>query len=202
MADPIHRSALEVAFQPGDFGAPSDTGEPGVTLAEGPGETLVHIAGDAADAAFMAAVEAATGVALPADSGAVNAGSDGDKRLLWLGPDQWLLKTEASPFGDWERRLAAAAPMAAFNEVTHGRTTINVSGVHARDTLAAGCPLDFHRSAFRPASCAQSLLGHLNVLIECRSDDSFDVSVTRSYGVDLAAWLTRAAAEFGYRISA
>jgi sarcosine oxidase subunit gamma len=174
------------ALEPGRFGA---DGEPGVTLSEAAAMSLVHVA-DAAGAPL--------GLTLPTNAGEV--ATAGELRALWLGPDQWLIKAPAAPFGEWSVRIAEAAPAAAVNDVSHGRATVRIEGASARDLLAAGCPLDFHAAAFPPGRAFASLLGHLSVVIECVGADAFEVTVTRSYGRDLAQWLRHAAAEFGYRI--
>ncbi len=186
-------SALAGHMTPGDYGA---QGARAVTLSEVSAMSLVHIAGDGNGAA------AVLGVELPGNAGGVAV--SGGVRALWLGPDTWLVKAPVAEFGEWAGRIATALPNAAVNDVTHGRVTIRLEGPSARDVLAAGCPLDLHERAFAPGHAAASLLGHFNVLIECLgpepSPDTFEVTVTRSYGRDLLSWLERAAAEFGYRI--
>ena len=194
MVEAQARSAITEQLTPGRFGAEFD-GDVGVTISEVRDRTLVHIAGGPA---LSDATQAAAGLALPLDSGSV--AIEGETRLCWLGPDQWLLKTAPAPFGEWERKLAAAAPDGAFNEVTHGRTTLRLRGPKARDVLAKGCPLDLDPGVFTPGHCAQSLLGHLSVLLDCVAADEIHVSVTRSYGVDLLDWMREAAAEYGFLI--
>jgi sarcosine oxidase subunit gamma len=194
MVEAQARSAIAEQLTPGRFGAEADAG---VSVSEVRDRTLIHIAGDPA---ISGAVQATSGLMLPLDSGSVAIG--GESRLCWLGPDQWLLKTAPAPFGEWERKLAAAAPDGAFNDVTHGRTTLRLQGPKARDVLAKGCPLDLDAGVFTPGRCAQSLLGHLSVLLDCVGPDEIHVSVTRSYGADLLHWVREAAAEYGYRIEA
>ncbi len=193
MVDATPRSAIADQFIPGRYGV---AGNPGVTISEVRDRTLVHLA---ADPAIADSVKSTTGLDLPTHAGGVGVG-DG-QRLCWLGPDQWLLKTAPAPFGEWEQRLAEEAPAGAYNDVTHGRTTLRLSGVNVRDILAKGCPLDLHPAAFSSGQCAQSLLGHLNVLLDCIAEDVFEVTVTRSYGADLFEWLREAAAEYGFEIS-
>ena len=191
MVDAAPRSALADHLTPGRFGAEGHTG---IAISEVRDRTLVNLAGDGDILAT------ATGMSVPRSAGETQ--SAGDDRLLWLAPDQWLLIGPATPFGERERQLAAAAPDAAVNEVTFGRTTLRLAGPHARDVLAKGCPLDLDSDVFGAGQCAQSLLGHLSVLIECREPDVLEVTVTRSYGADLLHWLTTAAAEYGYEVSA
>ena len=70
------------------------------------------------------------------------------------------------------------------------------------DVLAKGCPLDFHPRAFTAGACAQSLFGHVNVLI-CKRDDipTFTLMVARSLGRDVWHALCEAAAQYGYDLA-
>ncbi|MBT6094842.1 MAG: sarcosine oxidase subunit gamma [Rhodospirillaceae bacterium] len=194
MVDATPRSAIAEQLVPGHFGV---DGNPGVSISEVRERTLVHLSGNPA---IAEGVKSATGLDLPLQAGGVSI--TGDQRLCWLGPDQWLLKTAPAPFGEWERKLASAAPAGAYNDVTHGRTTLRLTGPNARDVLAKGCPLDLHTQAFSPGQCAQSLLGHLSVLLDGIDEDTIDVTLTRSYGGDLFEWVSEAALEYGYVISA
>jgi sarcosine oxidase, subunit gamma len=199
MVDAQPQSALTDALISGQYGADGAPGDSsGITLSEVRGQTLVHIAGDSADSGFADGIMSATGLRLPTQSGQITIGDD--KRICWLGPDQWLLKTSAAPYGEWQQRLAEAAPSGAFNDVSFARTTLRLTGPNVRDVLAKGCPLDLHPAVFTPDRCAQTLLGHLNPLIECLAADVFEVSVTRSYGVDLFEWVCTSAAEYGYQV--
>jgi len=175
MVDATTTSALAGHLKAGVFGAAETEDDAGVTIAEVRDQTLIHVAG-------------------PSDGVA----AAGEARVLRLGPDQWLIKAARDMAGDLASSLAATHPEAAVNDVTFGRTTLRLAGPHARDVLAAGCPLDLHESAFAPGQSA-SLLGHLQVVIECLETESFDITVTRSYGLDLLEWLRRAAAEYGFK---
>lgn len=188
------RSALVETMITGRLGKADPEGDPGVIISEVRERTLVHMAGNAD---YLAR---ATAISLPTSAGRV--ATDGGTRVLWLGPDRWLLIGPTAPFGEWERRLAGAAPHGGFNEVTFGRTTLRLRGPRIREVLAKGCPLDLDAGVFSAGRCAESLLGHLNVLLECRAVSTFEVTVTRSYGADLLGWLKRAAAEYGFEISA
>ena len=178
MADATAKSALVGHMAGGRHGAAETGGMPGVVLSEVRGRALVHVAGP---------------------EGGLSTG-DGT-RALRLGPDQWLVKAPGGDARALIARLAADAPGAAVNDVTHGRSTVHLAGPAARDVLAAGCPLDLHESVFAKGQCAASLLGHLQAVIECVDADAFEITVTRSYGQDLLEWLMRAAAADGFEIN-
>ena len=89
---------------------------------------------------------------------------------------------------------------AAVNDVGQGRLVLRLTGPRVRDILAKGCPLDLHASAFPTGHCAESLIGHIGVTIDCTADETFDLYVNRSYAAFFWEWLTRAAMEYGYRV--
>ncbi|MBT3660175.1 MAG: hypothetical protein HOB37_00395 [Rhodospirillaceae bacterium] len=183
------QSALNGIAQPGDFGADQPAG-PGVTITERQGLQILHVAGDIRDAEFPTQVRHAIGLPLPMSAGETRA-SQGT-RVLWLGPDRWLVATEDA--------LPALSDAAAVNDVGQGRLVLRLTGPRVRDILAKGCPLDLHASAFPTGHCAESLIGHIGVTIDCTADETFDLYVNRSYAAFFWEWLTRAAMEYGYRV--
>ncbi len=114
-------------------------------------------------------------------------------RILTISPDRWLVIGQTPE---------PAAPGLAINDVGFGRTVIRIEGPAVRDVLAKGCPLDLHPAAFGPDSSAQTLLGHFTVLIDCVAPETFDIFINRSFAEDFWGWLTRASAEYGYKVSA
>src|SRR4051812_13417830 len=59
----------------------------------------------------------------------------GDRALLWLGPDEYLLLGPDEPVPD-ARRLAGIV------DVSHRDTTLLISGLRAADLINAFCALD------------------------------------------------------------
>ena len=86
----------------------------------------------------------------------------------------------------------------ALFDVSASRVAWTMSGPRAADVLAKGCPLDFHPRAFAAGSCAQSVFGHVNALIDRRDDDpTFTMMVARSFARDVWHSLVGAAAQYG-----
>ncbi len=199
MADPaIRRSALDGIIVAGTFGAAADDGTPGVTITERRPLTLVHVSVRDGDRDTITAVNGAAGVALPETSGMAAVSSN--VRALWLAPGRWLLSSETT--NNLAGDISGAAPGAAINDVSSGRTVLRLAGPHTRDVLASDCPLDLHPSAFGTGHAAVGLIGHFNVVIDCIDEEVFDVYVARGFAADFWHWLTEAAAEWGYRVDA
>jgi sarcosine oxidase subunit gamma len=153
------------------------------------------------DGAFIAAVEAAIGLAPPALPNRV--AESAEVLILWLAPDEWLAvvgeeKLEAS----WRKLVEKLVGQpAAVADVSDARAVIGISGPKARATLAHGCSLGLHPRVFGPGQCAQTLLARVPVIIHQRGDEpSFDIYVQRSLAEYLWSWLEDAAQPYGIAI--
>jgi sarcosine oxidase subunit gamma len=119
-------------------------------------------------------------------------------RVIWLGPDEWLV---TSPFRT-PRELEAGLRDAvngrgAVIDVSAQRTTLWLTGDNARDVLAGGCAIDLHPRVFRRGSAAQTLLGLTGVVLIALDDTatSYHILVRSSFAAYLASWLLDAATE-------
>ena len=154
---------------------------------------MLNLRGDASDATFAAAVLSATGLALPVLANTASVGNG--RQLLWLGPDEWLLKTAAGCGDVIEAALRAALAGTHFSvvQVGSGNTTFTVQGAAAADLISRGCPLDLHARAFPDGSLAQSHIGKANVVVYClQAQESFEITVRRSFAEYLFKWLCEA----------
>jgi sarcosine oxidase, subunit gamma len=142
-------------------------------------------------------IEGLSGLRLPLEP---NRFTESDRAIaLWLGPDEWLLVVPCGTEHSVAQTLRQAGHrhFIAVTDVSHGYTTVNISGSRATDTLSKGCSLDLHPSVFRNNCCAQTLLAKAGVVIR-RVDGmrSFDLIVRRSFAEYLVLWLQDAGAEY------
>jgi heterotetrameric sarcosine oxidase gamma subunit len=113
----------------------------------------------------------------------------GERAILWLGPDEYLV---VGPPGD-DIDLTGDSVV----DVSANRTTIVLSGPHARDILAKGMSIDLHPRAFGPGHCAQTLLARAQVIVrQVDHEPTYHVLVRGSFATYLADWLVDAAKEF------
>lgn len=173
-------------------------------LAELPFMDIVNLRGDALDARFVQAVRAATSLDLP--TMANTASVSGTRQLIWLGPDEWLLKDTGSRTGSAEAATdspLAGALRAALGqhagqhcsvvEVGSGNTTFTLQGAGAADLISRGCPLDLHPRAFAANAVAQSHIAHAPVVLRCVAvGSSYEITVRRSFAPYLFQWLCEA----------
>jgi heterotetrameric sarcosine oxidase gamma subunit len=99
---------------------------------------------------------------------------------LWLGPDEWLV------LGATEADYDVAC------DVSANRVVLELSGPDARTALAAGTTIDLR--TLQPGRCAQTLLGHAQVILQCTATDTFRIFVRPSFAPYLRAWLEDACA--------
>ena len=126
------------------------------------------------------------------------ASGDGRPRILWTGPNRWLIVEPERR--DLEATLRETAEAASVVDLGHARSSIRISGRHARHVLMKAAPLDWHPSAFRSGQCAQTTAFHVSALIDCREADTFDLYVARGFAQSFWESLIEAAMEYGIRV--
>lgn len=136
----------------------------------------------------------APALALPVEPNTWTAG--GDRELVWLGPDEWLLLgrpgTETVIVADLERSLDGTHHSVV--DVSAARVVLELRGDGRHDVLAQGCGLDLHPRSWAGGRCAQTLLAHVPVLLQER-DDRTRVLVRPSFAGWLRDWLHVARAD-------
>jgi sarcosine oxidase subunit gamma len=154
-------------------------------LGERPFLELVNVRGDTRDAAFVRAAEEVIGCKPPQTPNTVARGNGYD--MLWLGPDEWLVRSEAAHDATRAAPLQAklgtafAGVFASAVDVGSGYTVLEISGTRVRDVLARGCPLDLHPRLFGVGQCAQSHYFKASMALLPTGADSFDIVVRRSF---------------------
>jgi sarcosine oxidase subunit gamma len=146
---------------------------------------------DPADSALMGAIERALGGTLPRTPNTFQV-APAEHKVLWLGPDEWLVVTPEGGAGALmpSLRQACGDGFASVVELGSGQTVIEVSGPRAREVIAKGCPLDLHPRAFGPGRCAQSRLARALVTIaQLDEAPTFELIVRRSFADYLWQWL-------------
>lgn len=150
-------------------------------LSERPFCDLVNLRGDAADGAFVEAVQHVTGCGLPVQPNTTARGEACD--VLWLGPDEWLVRSREPQPARFEAALATAlaGQFASAVDVGSGFTVLELTGTQVRDVLARGCPLDLHPRLLAPGQCAQSHYFKASIVLVPVSGEAYEVIVRRSF---------------------
>ena len=135
------------------------------------------------------------GTPLPEHCGSVT--SSGNHSALWLGPDEWLIVTEADggELAD-ELRNALGSDPGSVVDVSANRTTLELSGPAARETLEKGCVVDLHPGSFGPGTAVATTLAPVPVLLWQTGATTYRVLPRASFADYVARWLLDAATEF------
>ncbi|MFM0161040.1 sarcosine oxidase subunit gamma [Paraburkholderia sediminicola] len=154
-------------------------------LSERPFLELVNVRGDTRDAAFMQAVEGVIGCRPPEKANTIARGNGYD--MLWLGPDEWLVRSamahDATRTAPLQAKLGAAfaGVFASAVDIGSGYTVLEISGTRTREVLVRGCPLDLHPTLFGEGQCAQTHYFKASMTLLPTGADSFDIVVRRSF---------------------
>ncbi|MCG5077846.1 sarcosine oxidase subunit gamma [Paraburkholderia tagetis] len=157
-------------------------GTKGFTMRELPFRDLVNVRGDLSDPAFVDAFAQVVGCQPPAQPNTVAQGNGYD--VLWLGPDEWFVRSNAAvQAGVLEEKLAPALgeAYAAAVDVGSGYTVVEIEGARTRELLSRGCPLDLHPNLFKPGQCAQSVFFKASIVLVPTGEDRFEIVVRRSF---------------------
>lgn len=119
---------------------------------------------------------------------------DGDREVLWLGPDEWLV---VGPAGTGrvivdEIEHALAGVRHSVVDVSAARAVLELASEDRHEMLSKGCGLDLHPRSWRQGMCAQTLLARVPVILQER-DRATRVFVRPSFAGYLVDWLLDAA---------
>ena len=129
---------------------------------------------DARELAFVAQLDVRVAPSAAASLGFPTAPdtatTSGDRDVLWLGPDEWLVvggpgAAEAIA-NELERSLAGLHHSVV--DVSANRAVIELTGTSRHDLLASACPIDLHPRSWVDGRCAQSVFGAAQVLLHER----------------------------------
>ena len=145
------------------------------------------------------AVKVITGCTFPPKANRFQ--SAGDRHVVWLGPDEYLLLCEAGKEQELQDSLNSMIPSPHFaiTNVSDSLCALSLRGPAVRLVLAKGCGLDLHPKKFTTGQSAQSLLALSAVTLIAVADDAFILICRTSFAPYVQRWLADAALEYGYQ---
>jgi sarcosine oxidase, subunit gamma len=126
------------------------------------------------------ALETVLKVKLPKKIGAT------EGEIAWLGPDEWLMRTQAGtaiPIGE-------GLPI-AITDISERALCFIVEGPRVATTIMSGCPLDLDQFAVGRAT--RTIYETVEIILIREAEDRFHVEVWRSFAPWLWTALTTAA---------
>ena len=124
--------------------------------------------------------------------------SNSKTRILWLGPDNWLVFSSSLDLIQKEKDQFDHKHL-AITDISHSRTIIEIEGDLVDEVLKKGCPLDIN--SLKEGDCANSVYNGITVTLDFISDNPKKVRMSglRSFGESLHHSITDACLEFGYK---
>jgi sarcosine oxidase subunit gamma len=168
-----------------------------VRLGEVSDRGMIDLRGNPSDASFLAAAEAALGVALPLAPR--TSASQGGIAVFWLSIDQWLVTVPRPGTGTLVGTLSErlAGMHASLVDMSDARAILRLEGEGAREVLMKGAAVDLTRPESRPGMVRRLRFAEIAALVHivAENPDVLDLYVFRSYADFAWEWLLATANE-------
>jgi len=128
----------------------------------------------------------------------LNISCNTNTRILWNGPNNWLLVSSKKKILKEINEKLLEADFAITN-VSHSRAIIQIEGKNTREILKKGCPFNFNE--LKKDTCLNSAYNGMSVTIDMLDDnpDKVRIFTLRSFGESFYHSITDACLEFGYK---
>ena len=121
-----------------------------------------------------------------------------DTRILWNGPNNWLLVSSKKEI---LKEINEKLPVTDFaiTDISHSRAIIQIEGNNTKEILKKGCPFNFNE--LKKDTCLNSIYNGMSVTIDMLDDnpDKVRIFTLRSFGESFYHSVTDACLEFGYK---
>ena len=129
---------------------------------------------------------------------ALNISYNNDTRVLWNGPNNWLLVSSKK---DLLKELVEKFDENNFaiTDLSHSKAIIEIEGNQAKEVLKKGCPFNFNE--LNKNNCLNSTFNGISVTIDILEDNPSKIRLfsLRSFGEAFYHSITDASLEFGYK---
>jgi len=123
--------------------------------------------------------------------------SNDTTRILWMGPNNWLIVSTKLDFLDSESVKIDKMNFALTN-LSNSKAIIEIEGDLTNEVLKKGCPLNI--DAMKKDDCSNSIFNSISVTLDIVSDNPKKTRLicSRSYGESFYHSITDASLEYGY----
>ena len=124
--------------------------------------------------------------------------SNNDTRILWNGPNCWLLTSTKKELLQEIIKNFDEINFAITN-LSHSRAILELHGENAKEVLKKGCPYNFN--ILKKNNCLNSTFNGMTITIDMLEDNPNKIRILtlRSFGESLYSSITDACLEFGYK---
>ena len=129
---------------------------------------------------------------------ALNISCNTNTRILWNGPNNWLLVSSKKEILKEINEKLVDTDFAVTN-ISHSRAIIQIEGKNTKEILKKGCPFNFNE--LKKDTCLNSTYNGMSVTIDMVDDnpDKVRIFTLRSFGESFYHSITDACLEFGYK---
>ena len=129
---------------------------------------------------------------------ALNVTSNSDTRILWNGPNNWLLVSNKNELLKEISEKFDEVNFAVTN-LSHSRAIIELDGENAKEVLKKGCPYNFNE--LKKDNSINSTFNGMSVTIDLLDNNPNKIRIftLRSFGESLYHSITDSCLEFGYK---
>ena len=129
---------------------------------------------------------------------ALNVSRNSETRILWNGPNNWLLVSNKK---DLLKEILVQFDKNNFavTNLSHSRAIIELDGENAKEVLKKGCPYNFNE--LKKDNCLNSTFNGMSVIIDLLDNNPNKIRIftLRSFGESLYHSITDSCLEFGYK---
>ena len=121
-----------------------------------------------------------------------------ETRILWAGPNNWLLVSEKKKLLTNIQEIFKEADF-AITDLSHARAIIELEGENSIEVLKKGCPFNFNE--IKKNICINSVFNGITITIDMIEDNpkKLRLFALRSFGESLYHSVTDACLEFGFK---
>ncbi|MDB9807829.1 sarcosine oxidase [Candidatus Pelagibacter sp.] len=128
----------------------------------------------------------------------LNVTNNDDTRILWNGPNNWLLVSNKK---NLLKEIVEKFDENSFaiTNLSHSRAIIELDGENAKEVLKKGCPYNFNE--LKKDNSINSTFNGMSVTIDVLNDNPHKIRIftLRSFGESLYHSITDSCLEFGYK---
>ena len=129
---------------------------------------------------------------------ALNVSNNSDTRILWNGPNNWLLVSNKKNLLK-EIVVKFDENNFAVTNLSQSRAIIELDGENAKEVLKKGCPYNFNE--LKKDNCSNSTFNGMSVTVDLLESNPNKIRIftLRSFGESLYQSITDSCLEFGYK---
>ena len=132
------------------------------------------------------------------DNEALSVSCNTNTRILWNGPNNWLLvSTKKEVLTEINKKLKETD--FAITDLSHSKTIIQLEGKNTKEILKKGCPFNFNE--LKKNNCLNSAFNGISVTVDMLNDkpDKIRIFTLRSFGESLYHSISDSCLEYGYK---